>query len=35
MIARPDTPLDNDARARILAQLGRAEERFTAILGTS
>ena len=35
LIARPDTPLDDDAKARILAQLRRADERFTAILGTS
>jgi hypothetical protein len=32
VITRPDTPLGDDAKARILAQLDRAEERFAAIL---
>jgi hypothetical protein len=32
LITRPDTPLDAAARQRILAQLDRAEERFSAIL---
>ena len=32
LIARPDTPLDLAARERILNQLDRAEERFSAIL---
>jgi HD domain len=32
LIARPDTPLDTAARERILSQLDRAEERFSAIL---
>ena len=32
MISRPDTPLSGDARALILRQLDRAEQRFTAIL---
>ena len=32
MISRPDTPLDEPARQRILEQLDRAEERFNAIL---
>jgi hypothetical protein len=32
MITRPDTPLGEPARRRILAQLDRAEERFAAIL---
>ncbi|HEX3749597.1 MAG TPA: HD domain-containing protein [Streptosporangiaceae bacterium] len=32
MISRPDTPLGEPARQRILAQLDRAEERFAAIL---
>jgi HD domain len=32
MITRPDTPLSDGARAHILRQLDRAEQRFTAIL---
>jgi hypothetical protein len=32
LIARPDTPLNDDVRAHILDQLGRAQERFAAIL---
>jgi hypothetical protein len=32
LISRPDTPLDEPARRRVLAQLDRAEERFAAIL---
>jgi hypothetical protein len=32
MITRPDTPLSGGARALILRQLDRAEQRFTAIL---
>jgi hypothetical protein len=32
LITRPDTPLGEPARQRILAQLDRAEERFAAIL---
>jgi hypothetical protein len=32
LIARPDTPLDEQAKARILGQLDRAESRFAAIL---
>jgi HD domain len=32
LITRPDTPLDEAARQRVLAQLDRAEERFAAIL---
>jgi hypothetical protein len=32
LIARPDTPLTAPARQRILAQLGRAEARFAALL---
>jgi hypothetical protein len=32
LISRPDTPLDETARRRILEQLDRAEERFAAIL---
>jgi hypothetical protein len=32
MIGRPDTPLGEPARQRILAQLDQAEERFDAIL---
>jgi hypothetical protein len=32
LISRPDTPLDEPARQRILAQLDRAQERFDAIL---
>jgi hypothetical protein len=32
LIARPDTPLDPGARQRILDQLDRAEERFSAVL---
>jgi hypothetical protein len=35
LIARPDTPLDPAARDRILAQLDRAEERFSAVLPPS
>jgi HD domain len=35
LITRPDTPLDAAARQRILAQLDRAEERFSAILPPS
>jgi HD domain len=31
LIARPDTPLSDDAKARILGQLDRAAERFAAI----
>ena len=31
MIARPDTPLSDDAKARILDQLDRAAGRFDAI----
>ncbi|HEY2281665.1 MAG TPA: HD domain-containing protein [Streptosporangiaceae bacterium] len=32
LISRPDTPLDEAARQRVMAQLDRAEERFAAIL---
>jgi hypothetical protein len=32
LIARPDTPLAPEARQRILEQLDRAEERFSAVL---
>src|SRR5262249_57613958 len=32
LIAQPDTPLDEQARTRILEQLSRAERRFAAIL---
>ena len=32
LIARPDTPLSEDVKARILGQLDRAQERFTAVL---
>jgi len=32
LIAQPDTPLDEQARTRILEQLSRAEQRFAAIL---
>ena len=32
LISRPDTPLAEPARRRVLAQLDRAEERFAAIL---
>jgi hypothetical protein len=35
LIARPDTPLDAPARQRILAQLGRAADRFAAVRGAS
>jgi hypothetical protein len=35
LITRPDTPLDAAARQRIMAQLDRAEERFSAILPPS
>ncbi len=31
LIARPDTPLSHDVKARILDQLDRAQERFAAI----
>ena len=31
LIARPDTPLNHDVKARILDQLDRAQERFAAI----
>ena len=31
LIARPDTPLSDDAKTRILAQLDRARQRFAAI----
>jgi hypothetical protein len=31
LITRPDTPLPDDVKARIVAQLGRASQRFTAI----
>jgi hypothetical protein len=31
LIARPDTPLDDDVKQHILAQLDRAAERFAAI----
>ncbi len=31
LASRPDTPLDGDVKARILEQLGRAQERFAAI----
>ena len=34
LITRPDTPLGDDVKARILGQLDRAGERFAAILGT-
>ena len=33
LIARPDTPLSDDVKARILGQLARAQQRFTAISG--
>jgi hypothetical protein len=32
LIGRPDTPLDEPARLRVLEQMDRAEERFDAIL---
>lgn len=32
LIARPDTPLKQDVKARILAQLGQAQDRFAQIL---
>jgi (p)ppGpp synthase/HD superfamily hydrolase len=32
LITRPDTPLGDDVKARILGQLDRAQERFAAIL---
>jgi hypothetical protein len=32
LISRPDTPLAADVKTRIVGQLGRAQERFTAIL---
>ncbi len=32
LISRPDTPLSDDVKARVLAQLARAGERFAAIL---
>ena len=32
LITRPDTPLGDDVKARILGQLDRARERFAAIL---
>ncbi|MDG4789503.1 HD domain-containing protein [Micromonospora sp. WMMD1102] len=32
LVTRPDTPLDDDARAHILGQLDLAEQRFAAIL---
>jgi HD domain len=35
LIARPDTPLDADVKARILAQLAHAGQRFAAIGETS
>ena len=35
MITRPDTPLDNQARHRVLTQLNQAAERFAAILPPS
>ncbi|MDX6392366.1 MAG: hypothetical protein QOJ73_3429 [Streptosporangiaceae bacterium] len=31
LIGRPDTPLDGEVKARILSQLDRAQQRFTAI----
>jgi HD domain len=34
LIARPDTPLSDDAKARILGQLASAQQRFTAISRT-
>jgi hypothetical protein len=34
LIARPDTPLSDDAKARILGQLDRARQRFAAISPT-
>ena len=33
LITRPDTPLDDDVKSRIAAQLTRAGQRFTAIQG--
>ena len=33
LIARPDTPLSDDVKARILGQLASAQQRFTAISG--
>lgn len=33
LIARPDTPLEDDAKARILAQLDSAAQRFAAVAG--
>jgi HD domain len=33
LVARPDTPLDAAAKKHILAQLDRAEERFSAVRG--
>src|SRR5487761_104223 len=35
LIERPDTPLDDQAKAHILGQLGLAEERFSAIQASS
>ncbi|HTW03890.1 MAG TPA: HD domain-containing protein [Streptosporangiaceae bacterium] len=35
LIARPDTPLSDEAKARILGQLEAARERFAAIMATS
>jgi hypothetical protein len=32
LIARPETPLDDQARQRILTQLSRAADRFAAVL---
>ena len=35
MIARPDTPLSDEAKARIMGQLDLAAERFAAISDSS
>jgi hypothetical protein len=35
LITRPDTPLTDGVKARILAQLGRATDRFDAIIAAS
>jgi hypothetical protein len=32
LIARPDTPLSDEAKARILGQLDAARQRFAAIM---
>jgi (p)ppGpp synthase/HD superfamily hydrolase len=35
LISRPDTPLDDDVKARILTQLDAAQRRFAAITGAA